>query len=33
LHSGASRFYQEQGLPVGDAPQAASVEGGGQKQP
>lgn len=33
LHTGAERFYQEQGLPVGDAPQAAAAEGGGHKQP
>jgi hypothetical protein len=33
LHPGAERYYQEQGLPVGDAPQAAAAEGGGQKQP
>lgn len=33
LHPGAERFYQEQGLPVGDAPQATAAEGGGQKQP
>ena len=33
LHPGAERFYQEQGLPVGDAPQAAAADGAGQKQP
>jgi uncharacterized protein len=32
LHDGAARFYQEQGLPVGEAPQAAA-EGRIQKQP
>jgi uncharacterized protein len=32
LHDGAARFYQEQGLPVGEAPQAAA-EGRIPKQP
>ena len=32
LHDGAARFYQEQGLPVGEAPQAAA-DGRTPKQP
>jgi hypothetical protein len=32
LHPGAAKFYQEQGLPIRDAP-AAAAEGRGQKQP
>src|SRR5437762_7415679 len=32
LHDGAARFYQEQGLPIGEAPQAAA-DGGIQKHP
>jgi TRAP transporter TAXI family solute receptor len=32
LHPGATKFYQEQGLPIGDAP-AAAAEGRGPKQP
>jgi hypothetical protein len=32
LHPGAAKFYQEQGLPIGDAP-AAAAEGRGQKRP
>src|SRR5262249_26979220 len=32
LHPGAAKFYQEQGLPVGNTP-AAAGESSGQKQP
>ena len=32
LHDGAARFYQEQGLPIGEAPQTAA-DGGIQKHP
>ena len=33
LHEGATRFYQEQGLPVENAPKAADAGSSGQKQP